>query len=176
MNRLLTGSLLLLSLVIQNAEPESNHSCHRLQLSNTAPTQCDAVTRGATGVIGLEYEWLGASGPGATEIGQPRLIKVTVSAAIPIASLTADVYTHDGLVVSPMRWADSELQAFENTEVLLTVTPYMEGALSFSLLVRAEIDGRNQAAQITVPVRIGTAPAARAPAGGTKSDEPRQPR
>ena len=117
------------------------------------------VTRSAApgGVIELSHELPGAALPGAADaaVGQPFKVRLRVPSAFALASLRMHVYAHDGLVIAPSSWSATDLNAHEAVEWILTVTPYTAGALRFSVLVLGEVDGRIQAAQLTVPVYVG---------------------
>ena len=119
------------------------------------------------GVIELSYELPGAGLPGAGlpgpalpgaaagVVGQPFEVRLRVSSAFAFTSLRMHVYAHDGLVITPPNWSAADPGAHEAVERSLTVTPYRQGALRFSVLVLGEVDGRIQAAQLTVPVYVG---------------------
>lgn len=103
-----------------------------------------------TGVIGLSYD-----SPADASLGQPLEIRITVTSPHRIDSLTAEVYAHKGLTVSPPGLATPRAEAGELAQYVLTITPYVEGALRFSVLVQGRIAGETQAAQLTVPVQVG---------------------
>jgi len=101
-------------------------------------------------MIGLIYE-----SPAEALLGQPLEVRITITSTHRVDSLTAGVYAHDGLTVSAPSLAAPQVEAGESVHWVLTVTPYVEGALQFSVLVQGKIDGENQAAQLTVPVQAG---------------------
>ena len=152
----------LLLLATHRAAPERDAPLQGARMSNidvmrNAPAvrnrsaaRSAFAARSASGLIGLVYEWLDEGAPGA--VGQPLRVRVSVSSAQMVDSLGAEVYAHEGLVVSPVSWAMAGLQARESREKVLTVTPYVAGPLRFSILVHGRIDGQSQAAQITVPL------------------------
>ncbi|MDE0002113.1 MAG: hypothetical protein OXQ29_05430 [Rhodospirillaceae bacterium] len=109
------------------------------------------------GVIGLSYE-----SPAETSLGQPLEIRITVTSPHRVDSLNANVYAHEGLTVSAPRLAAPLVEAGEAVQWVLTVTPYVEGALRFSVLVQGNIDRETQAAQLTVPVQVGNMRSTRA--------------
>ncbi|MYF68535.1 MAG: hypothetical protein F4181_00480 [Proteobacteria bacterium] len=102
------------------------------------------------GVIGLSYE-----SPTAASLGQPLEVRIAITSPHRVDSLTADVYAHEGLTVSAPSFVAPQVEAGKSVQWVLTVTPYVEGALRFSVLVQGKIDGENQAAQLTVPVQVG---------------------
>ena len=102
------------------------------------------------GVFGLSYE-----SPAEASLGQPLEIRITITSAHLVNSLTVGVYAHDGLAVSAPSLAAPLVEAGESVHWVLTVTPYVEGALRISVLVQGQIDGARQAAQLTVPVQVG---------------------
>ena len=109
------------------------------------------VRRGTpAGVIGLSYE-----SPAKALLGQPLEVRITIASPHRVDSLTANVYAHEGLTVSAPRLAAPLVEAGEAVQWVLTVTPYVEGALRFSVLVQGKIDRETQAAQLTVPVQAG---------------------
>lgn len=102
------------------------------------------------GMIQLSYE-----SPAEPLLGQPLEVRITITSAHLVDSLTAGVYAHDGLTVSMPNLAVRRVEAGESVHWVLTVTPYVEGALRFSVLVQGKIGGETQAAQLTVPVQVG---------------------
>lgn len=102
------------------------------------------------GVIGLSHE-----SSTAASLGQPLEVRITITSPHRVDSLTADVYAHEGLTVSAPSFVAPQVEGGESVHWVLKFTPYVEGALRFSVLVQGKIDGENQAAQLTVPVQVG---------------------
>lgn len=121
-------------------------------MRGTSAMRSMSAVHSTPGVIAVRFEWLDERLPGASALGQPRRVRVSVVAARPAGPLNAEVYAHAGLVVSPMHWTLPGLHPHESAERILTVTPYAAGPLRFSVLVQGEVEGQAQAAQITVPV------------------------
>ena len=125
------------------------------------------VSPGApSGPIGLRYESLGTP-----ELGQPLQIRIAVFSQFPVTALAAQVYANEGLIVTPQNFSVSGLESQQSAERTLTVTPYLEGPLRFSLLVQGEIDGQLQAGQLTVPVQVGEGRPEPTPMGTLSTDE-----
>ena len=118
--------------------------------SSALEARSQFAVRSAPGLIGLAYKWLDEGASGA--VGQPLRVRLSVISAQAVDSLVAEVYAHEGLVVSPTGWSMGELPAQQRDESVLSVTPYADGPLRLSVLVQGQIDGQAQAAQITVPV------------------------
>lgn len=162
MNRIALYLLASLSLAADGAGPEQDRAMQGARVSAIAATRKPSATssttaarspfaaRSASGLIGLTYEWLDEGAPGAS--GLPLRVRVSVFPAHAVDSLIAEVYSHDGLVVTPASWATPALQARQRAETVLTVTPYVTGPLRFSVLVQGRIGGQAQAAQISVPL------------------------
>ena len=89
---------------------------------------------------------------GTQALGQPFSVIIRVSASRNVTGLTACVYGHDGLIVSPVGIDLPDLSVDDVVERILTVTPYLHDARRLSVLVTGMIDGQEHAAQITVPV------------------------
>ncbi len=98
---------------------------------------------------------LGYDPPGPGELGQPLPIRITVSSPLTVTSLVGQVYAVEGAIVSPERFSIPELNSGMAVERTLTVTPYLEGPLRFSVLVQGETGGQVQAGQITVLIPVG---------------------
>ena len=122
------------------------------------------------GVIELSHETLGSAA-----VGQPLTIRITVLSPVHVASLSAEVYNHHGLIVVPAPLEVAGLQPHRPLEWPLTVTPYAEGPLRFSVLVRGEVDGHPQAGQLSVPVQVGDVGPEHVPLGISTTDESGQP-
>ena len=166
MTRIILYALVLLAFVPSGGEPEPGRALRTAQRSNLAATRSAAPA----GVIGLSHKALGTAA-----VGQPLRVRVTLSSPFPLTSLTAQVYAHDGLVVSPQRLKVFELKAHEPVEWTVTVTPYMAGALRFSVLARGEVDGRFQAGQLTVPVQVMDTPSEPVPMDASNTNESQNP-
>ena len=109
-------------------------------------------------VIALSYE-----STGQVSVGQPMDVRVTVSFRHPLTSLTAQVYAHDGLIVTPQNLRETDLEPGESVQWTFRVTPYMDGALRWSLLVQGQVRETIQSGQLTVPVHVGDARSASEP-------------
>ena len=119
-----------------------------------------------SGPIRLAYEFLEA----------PRLhqvVEVRVSAEwqISLHSLRGSVHTKGGLAVTPTSFSISDLSSRQTAEQVFRVTPFEEGPLRFSVILEGEVQGERQAAQLTVPVDIGTTHQEMQAAGVLLTDE-----
>lgn len=154
----IAGIVSLLLIAWDGSSPKPGRTFAGPGMSDDAVVPMPAAPRsaharfGTAGQIALSYEWLGAGVPGRAAIGQPLEVRVSVYSARPLGPLSAEVYAHEGLVVSPMNWTIGSLQARETSDRILTVVPYVAGSLRLSVLVQFVVDGQAQAAQITVPV------------------------
>ena len=92
-----------------------------------------------------------------------------------MTAMQALVYANEGLVVIPQSFSVAALGPDQPTEQILTVTPYAEGTLRFSVLVRGQIDGQSQAGQLTVPVQVGETRTGLDPMGTLSTDASGEP-
>ena len=104
-----------------------------------------------TGPIRLAYEFLQS----------PRLhhtveVKVSAEWRISLHSLRGSVHTKGGLAVTPTSFSISDISSRQTAEQAFRVTPFEEGPLRFSVILEGEVQGERHAAQLTVPVDIGT--------------------
>ena len=156
--RTVPGALALVLLVGNGGSPEAGRTLNgRQTLTDDTAHSSRAVrttsgARSMPGVIVVNYEWMDGGTARPTVAGQPMRVRVSVVAVRPVGALSAEVYAHEGLVLSPMNWAMPNLPANESAGQILTVTPYVTGPSRFSILAQGKVDGRPQAAQITVPV------------------------
>ena len=96
-------------------------------------------------------------------LGQPLEIRVTTFSKSPLASMTVQIHGDEKLFISPLRM-DSAVSGLEGQQSLegrqsivrtVTVTPYAEGLLRFSVLVQGQINGQLQAGHVTIPLQVG---------------------
>ena len=104
-----------------------------------------------SGPVRLAYEFLEAP-------TLHHVVEVRVSAEwqISLHSLRGSVHTKGGLAVTPTSFSISDLSSRQTAEQVFRVTPFEEGPLRFSVILEGEAQGERQAAQLTVPVDIGT--------------------
>ena len=165
MNRTNVGVLALILFIsvggVCGPDPSGRCTIEPMAASDGA----DANLEHPPGPIRLSFQMHGSPVP-----GQPLEVVITVASLGAAGPLTGKVYGHDGLIVSPAGFSHDGLETRESAERIVTVTPYVSGALRFSVLVQGEVEGEAQAAQLTVPVDVGDSTAQRMPIGTLSTD------
>lgn len=143
---------LMLLLMVAAANPAQSANDGVAQNHAAASQPSVTIASAPSGPIWLSYEI-----HGAPEVGQAVEIEIVVVAALPFTSVTVEAYTHDGLIVTPVRslLALASVEIGEPMTTTLTVTPFVEGPLRVALLALGEFDGTIQAGQLTIPFQVG---------------------
>jgi hypothetical protein len=118
--------------------------------------------------IGIRYEVLGEP-----RVGQPLEIRITSRSQIALSGLGMRVQGDERLSVSPAssHFRVAQMAVDEPLIRTVTVTPLAEGLLHLDVLLQGEIDGRMQANQVRIPIRVGSGQRTPEVPGTLKSDE-----
>jgi len=122
--------------------------------------------------IDISYEMLGEP-----QVGQPLEIRVITRSQVVLTEVSVDVQGDERILVTPATRGRNVARVPRDEAMVrtVTVTPFVEGALHISVLVRAEINGKPQARNVSIPIRVGSVSVPAASAGELRVDESGEP-